>query len=274
MIDLHLHTSMSDGRNEPAALVRLCREAGVTVMSVTDHDTTAGWPEASAAAATHGIEFVPGVEITAVLDGHDVHVLGYFPAQRVPMIEEFLRDQRSDRLRRVREMVARLAASGIHVDLGPALQEAERNPTHTIGRPQVADAMIAAGHVANRDEAFARFLGPDAPAFVPRRGYSPPDVIELITASGGVASLAHPGLLDRDEMLPTLILAGLPAIEAFHSDHDPATAARYLRLAAASRLLVTGGSDFHGYGAWHEGTLGRIGLPPEEYARFRAALFG
>ncbi|HSL22168.1 MAG TPA: PHP domain-containing protein [Vicinamibacterales bacterium] len=274
MIDLHLHSSISDGRDEPAALAQLCREAGVTVMSVTDHDTTAGWADASAAAEALGIEFVPGVEITAVLDGHDVHVLGYFPTLRVPMLEEFLRDQRADRLRRVREMVAKLADTGVRVDLGPALREAERNPSHTIGRPQVADAMVAAGHVADRDEAFARYLGADAPAFVPRRGYSPADVVELITAAGGLASLAHPALLDRDEIIPSLILAGLPALEAFHSDHDPATARRYQRLAAASRLLVTGGSDFHGHGAWHEGTLGRIGLPPEDYARFRAALFG
>ena len=264
---------MSDGRDAPAALVRLCREAGITAMSVTDHDTTAAWADAAAEAAVQGIEFVPGVEITAVLDDRDVHVLGYFPALRAPLLEDFLREQRADRLRRVREIVRRLAALGIDVDLEPALLEAERSTGRTIGRPQIADALIAAGVVAGRDEAFARFLGHGCAAFVPRRGASPQDVVELITAAGGLASLAHPGLLERDEIILPLVLAGLPALEAYHSDHDPQTSARYRRLAAVSRMLVTGGSDFHGRETHREATLGRIGLPAEDYASFRERLF-
>ena len=239
-------------------------------MSVTDHDTTAAWEDAGNAAAEHGIEFVPGVEITAVLDGRDVHVLGYFPTLRVPMMEDFLREQRIDRLRRVRLILRRLVELGMAVDLEPALRDAERHPGRTVGRPQIADAMIAAGYVANRDEAFSRYLGHGCRAFVPRTGAKPHDVVELIGATGGLASLAHPGLLDHDEIILSLVLAGMPAIEAFHSDHDPETTARYRRLASASRLLVTGGSDFHGD---DRATLGRIGLPEEDYAAFRTRLF-
>ncbi len=265
---------MSDGWDEPAALVRLCRSAGLTVISLTDHDTTAGWEAAARAASTEGLEFIPGIEITAVLGECDVHVLGYFPSRGVPMLEDFLAGQRADRVRRVREMVARLAELGFPIDLGAVLRDVSSNPERTVGRPQIADAMIAKGYLASRDEAFEKFLGYGCPAFVERRGGTPEEVIELVIAVGGVPSLAHPGLLDRDEIIPRLVIAGLPAIEVFHSDHGPGTSARYRRLASASRLLATGGSDFHGVNAGHRNaTLGRITLPPDDYAAFRKRLF-
>jgi len=274
VIDLHLHTSVSDGALAPAALVRVCREAGLQVISVTDHDTTTGWAEAAAAASSMGLEFVPGVEITAVLDDHDVHLLGYFPTMRAPMLESFLDDQRRDRIRRVREMLDRLGALGLNLPHGSVLQDAEASPRRSIGRPQIADAMIAHGYVADRNEAFDKYLGQGRPAFVPRHGASPEEVIGLITAAGGLPSLAHPGLLDRDEIIPALILAGLIAIEAFHPDHDPDTVRRYHRMAARSRLIVTGGSDFHGVAGGHrESTLGRVQLPREDYDAFRERLF-
>lgn len=275
MIDLHLHSRASDGCDEPAALMHACRAAGLDVVSLTDHDTTAGWEAAAAAAEREGMEFIPGIEITAVLDGRDVHLLGYFPSRRVPMLEDFLAAQRADRVRRVRAMVGRLADLGFPLHLDAVLRGAAQDPQRTIGRPQIADAMVARGYVASRDEAFAKFLGYGCPAFVERRGATPAEVIEIITAAGGLPSLAHPGLLERDEIIPALVLAGLPAIEVFHVDHDVATAARYRRLATASRLLATGGSDFHGVTAGHhESTLGRIVLPREDYEAFRARLFG
>jgi predicted metal-dependent phosphoesterase TrpH len=242
-------------------------------MSVTDHDTTAGWAEAAEAASRAGIDFIAGIEITAVLDGADVHVLGYFPSRSVPLLEHFLGEQRADRFRRVREMAARLAALGMPLDLDETLRAIARTPGRTPGRPILADAMVAAGHVSTRDEAFARFLGRGRPAFVPRTGAAPQEVVESIVAAGGLPSLAHPGLLQRDEVILPLILAGLPAIEAYHPEHDAETTGRYRRLASASRLLVTGGSDFHGVEAGHhENSLGRVGLPPEDYDTFRARL--
>lgn len=274
MIDLHLHSRCSDGSDEPAALVRACRAAGLTIISLTDHDTTAGWDAAAAAAQAEGLEFIPGIEITAVLGDRDVHMLGYFPSRHVPLLEQFLATQRADRVRRVREIVDRLASMGFPVDLDAVLQHASSKPERTIGRPRIADAMIARGYVANRDEAFAKYLGYGCPAFVERRGATPEEVVELIIASGGLPSLAHPGLLDRDEIIPALVIAGLPAIEVFHTDHDADTSARYHRLATRSRLLVTGGSDFHGAAAGHHDVaLGRITLPRDDYDAFRARLF-
>jgi 3',5'-nucleoside bisphosphate phosphatase len=271
VIDLHLHTRVSDGLDTPGDLAARCAAAGLTVFSVTDHDTIGGWEEAAAAGSAVGLEFVPGVEITAVLDGQDVHVLGYFGSRRAPVLESFLDGQRADRIRRLREMIGRLASLGLPVDAEAVFGAADSR--RAVGRPQLADAMIAAGQVASRDEAFSRYLGYGCPAFVPRVGSTPEAVIELITAAGGVASLAHPALLDRDELIPGLILGGLSALEAYHPDHDPDTAARYHRLASKSGLLVTGGSDFHGVDSGHrESALGRITLPPAEFERLRTRL--
>jgi predicted metal-dependent phosphoesterase TrpH len=167
-----------------------------------------------------------------------------------------------------------LSTLGIELSLESILQDAETNPRRTIGRPQIADAMIAQGVVPNRNEAFERYLGQGCAAFVARQGATPEEVIGLITASGGLPSLAHPGLLDRDEMIPSMILAGLPAIEVFHSEHTVDTVERYRRMARRSRLLATGGSDFHGAEGGHrEPTLGRVTLPAEDYEAFRERLF-
>jgi predicted metal-dependent phosphoesterase TrpH len=274
VIDLHLHTNVSDGHLGPTALVHACAAVGLGVIAVTDHDTTAGWEEAARAARAAGIEFIPGVEITAVLDDTDVHVLGYFASARAPLLERFLADQRQDRMRRVREMVGRLGALGVDLSLESVLRDVAAEPVRTIGRPQIADAMIARGYVSDRNEAFDKYLAQGRPAFVARQGGTPDEVVGLITAAGGLPSLAHPGLLARDEILPSLILAGLPAIEVFHPEHDPETVQRYRRLAARSRMIVTGGSDFHGVEGGHrESMLGRVVLPQEDYDRFRERLF-
>lgn len=274
MIDLHLHSNLSDGRDTPAAVAGRCARAGIAVFSLTDHDTIAGWDEATAAADRLGLEFVPGVEITAVLDGMDVHILGYFPRPHAPMLDAFLEAQRADRVRRLEEMIARLAAMGRPLAREDVFQPAHAEPPRALGRPRIADAMIAAGYVASRDEAFEEYLGFGRPAFVPRSGSTPEDVIELIGAAGGIASLAHPGLLGRDDLLPMLILAGLPALEVFHSDHDAEAVGRYGRLARASRLVVTGGSDDHGEGSGHrDPSLGRVTLPQTFYAEFRERLW-
>ena len=272
MIDLHLHTTISDGFDAPANLVRGCAAAGITTLAVTDHDTTGAWADAGAAADALGLEFVPGIEITAVLDGRDVHMLGYFPTRRVPVLDEFLREQRADRVRRVRAMAERLAALGVPVSIDRALAATAENPDWTIGRPKIALAMIEAGYVADIGEAFDRYLGEGRPAFVPRSGATPAEVVELIASAGGIPSLAHPGLLERDEIIPSLILAGLPAVEVFHSDHDAETTARYLRMIERSGLLATGGSDYHGGGSGHHGALGRVVLPQDHYDKFRERL--
>jgi predicted metal-dependent phosphoesterase TrpH len=212
---------------------------------------------------------VPGIEISAVADGRDVHVLGYFIDTASSVLLTFLDRQRDDRLRRVRLMGERLAALGAPIDIAPILADAACG--RSVGRPQIATALAAAGHVRTRDEAFHRFLEFGGPAFIPREGASPEQVVAIIHAAGGVASLAHPGVARRDHIIPALAAAGLDALEVRHSDHDPATEARYREEARARGLLVSGGSDFHGATGHRIARLGIVTLPQADFDLLRAA---
>lgn len=246
MIDLHLHTTASDGRLTPTELVACVTAAGIDVFAVTDHDTTDGIDEAAAEATRHGAHLITGIEITAVDRGRDVHMLGYFFDRQHPELAQFLVTQRASRIQRIADMAARLDLLGMPVDVRPLLEDAQEQNSKSIGRPRLARAMIDAGYVATTREAFDRWLGQGRPAFVERVGPSPSGVIEIVHRARGLVSLAHPGRTRIDEQIPALRDAGLDALEAYHSDHDDSTARLYVRLAAQLGLLVTGGSDFHG----------------------------
>lgn len=267
MIDLHLHTTASDGTLSPSELVLEARAAGLSICSITDHDTTAGSEAAADVAREAGLEVIAGIEITAVADGRDVHMLGYFIDCTSPRLRGFLVRQREDRLRRVKDIGARLASLGAPVDVAPIAAEADRG--RSVGRPQIAAALLAAGHVATRNEAFDRFLGAGGPAFVPRHGSRPEEIIALIHDAGGIASLAHPGLTRRDDLLPALAAAGLDALEARHADHDPGMEAHYRARARDLGLAISGGSDFHGDSGHRAAVLGRVTLPAEDFAALR-----
>lgn len=270
MIDLHLHTTASDGTLTPTALVERAARAGLTVISVTDHDTVVGLPEARAAARAHAIRLIDGIEITAVEDARDVHMLAYFFDPDHRSLLEFLEGQRADRVRRVEEMTARLRDLGAPIDSTCLLGTTAREPGRSVGRPQVADALVAAGFAADRDDAFERWLGDECPAYVPRRGAAPADVIALVAAAGGIVSLAHPGLLRKDAIIPRLAGEGLAALEARHSDHDTADEQRYRAMAQALGLAVSGGSDYHGDTAHRSATIGEVTLAPEDLAALEA----
>jgi hypothetical protein len=244
------------------------RAAGLSILSITDHDTTAGTDAARGAARDAGIELVPGIEITAVEGGRDTHILGYFIDTASRTLQDFLAGQRADRVRRVAEMRDRLSALGCPIRVDAILEQARGG--RSVGRPQIASALVKAGHVRSRDEAFDRFLGVNAPAYVPRCGSPAAAVVRLIHEAGGIASLAHPGPNNRDHIIPALAAGGLDAIEAAHSDHDAATQARYRALAAELGLAVTGGSDFHSEHATHRtSTLGAVTLPATDFERLR-----
>ena len=268
MIDLHLHTTASDGLCDPAALVDLAWRAGIRTMSVTDHDTTAALAEAESAACASGIAFVPGIEITAVHDGRDVHVLGYFIDRDHAAFAAFLEQQRADRVRRVVAMADKLAAMGKPVNREVLL--APRPAGQSLGRPAVARALVKAGHSVDTRQAFDQLIGQGKPAFVARCGPCPADVIAIINRAGGLASLAHPGLLKRDDLIPDMIDAGLTAIEAFHSEHDAPTTQRYLAFAERHGILVSGGSDYHGEKERRRAAFGSVGLPSERFDRLKA----
>ncbi len=237
-------------------------------MSVTDHDTVAALPEVESSAAASGMSFVPGIEITAVHEGRDIHLLGYFIDRTDSSLAEFLDRQRADRIRRIRVMADKLADMGKPIDRETLL--ASRRPGRSLGRPMLAKALVKAGHVADTRQAFDQLIGEGKPAFIPRSGAGPADVIAMIDRAGGVASLAHPGLLKRDDLIPAMIQAGLTAVEAFHSDHDPATTAHYLTLAERHGILVSGGSDYHGENERRRAAFGTVGLPLERFERLAA----
>jgi predicted metal-dependent phosphoesterase TrpH len=246
LIDLHMHTTASDGRLSPVELVARAAAAGLTTISVTDHDTVAAIAEVTSAASASGMRVVPGIEVTAVDQGRDVHMLGYFFDPGNELLARFLVNQRALRVSRVREIAARLAALNMAVDVEALLMSAAARPGSSVGRPQLARELLRAGHVASVQEAFDLWLATGRPAFVPRSGPSPAEVVQTIHAAGGVASFAHPGVTRRDELVAPLAEQGLDAIEVYHSDHTVEDTAAYQRLAARLGILVSGGSDFHG----------------------------
>lgn len=274
MIDLHTHTTASDGRCTPEELVARAAAAGVRVLAVTDHDTVAGCTAAADACARSKIKFIPGIEVTAVVDGADVHVLGYFVQTHSPALRSFLAEQRQRRVDRVREMIGKLVQHGITLDPEAILAPALNDPTKAVGRPWIARALVERGDVPNIAEAFNRWLARGKPAFVPRVGASPEEVFERIHAADGLASLAHPVLMKRDEWLPRFAQSGLDALEVYHSDHDDFTTSHYLGIAKTLRLGVSGGSDYHADDAHGGGGPGRVSLPQKHYEgllRLRAA---
>lgn len=214
----------------PSELVRRARAAGLSIISITDHDTTAGSDAAMGVARETGVTLVPGIEVSAVAEGRDVHVLGYFIDSADAALGVFLARQKTDRVRRVVEMGERLASFGCPIDVAPIVAAAGCG--RSVGRPQIAEALVHKGYVGSRDEAFSRFLEFGGSAYVPRSGTSPDEVVAIIHAAGGVASLAHPGIRPVDHLLEPLANAGLDALEVAHSDHDVPTEARYRALAA------------------------------------------
>jgi 3',5'-nucleoside bisphosphate phosphatase len=272
-IDLHLHTTASDGRLPPSALVTLAAQVGLDVMSVTDHDTIAGLAEAREAAASRGIRLVDGIEMTAIDDGRDVHVLGYFFDPEDGTFNQFLRTQRLARVERVYEIARRLASLGCAIDVEALLRAVPGDSGRSVGRPAVADALVAAGHAVDRRDAFDRLLASGRPAFVPRRGPDVAEVVATIAAAGGIASLAHPGLMGVDERIPGYAAVGLSAIEVRHRDHNEDDEARYRSLAQQLGLAVSGGSDFHGEHDARDGSTsvpGEVTLAPSDFAILEA----
>lgn len=255
--DLHLHTRYSDGTYTPSELVAAAVAVGLSEISLTDHDTLDGWEEVGAIAAAAGIAFVPGTEITAELDGRELHILGYYVDAAHPELARELRQAQAIRRRRVREMVARLNAREIPLSVEAVLEAANCNAP---GRPHVARALVAAGFCASLDEAFERYLKKDRPGWVPKAKMSVARALSLIHAAGGVAVMAHPGLNHDDRMVSRLAEMGVDGIECRHPKHGPAATARYEEMARHHGLLVTGGSDCHGTSK-NRPTIGTVKIP-------------
>ena len=243
--------------------------AGIRVLAVTDHDTVAALQRVAERAAHHGLGCVPGIEITAVEDGRDVHVLGYGFDVGSSSLAEFLHHQRASRMSRVHAFGQRFGDLGMPIDVGPLLELANAPGGRSVGRGHVARLLVKAGHVASIDEAFTQWLSPGRPGFVPRQGAPVRAVVAQIEEAGGIASLAHPGLLHDDGLVERVLSDGLLAIEAYHTEHDEQATQRYVAWARRAGLAVSGGSDYHGEASNRERRLGGTTLPPSDYEALR-----
>jgi predicted metal-dependent phosphoesterase TrpH len=264
VIDLHLHTTASDGTLDPGALITRAHGLGVRTLSVTDHDTMSGIPAAAEAASALGLEFLPGIEITAVMGKRDVHLLAYFLDQQPSGLESFLVSQLKNRVDRARQMAARLDTLGVPIEI-ESIVDGATETGRAIARPLIARALVDAGHARTEKEAFDRWIGDGGPGYVPREGSTPANVVRLVSRAGGVTSLAHPGLLSRDSLIPSLSKAGLAALEVYHPAHNGSTRSHYAKMAERLDLALTGGSDFHGDGHHRASSFGTVGLPRESF---------
>ena len=243
-VDLHAHTTASDGTLTPRELVRLAVRHGVRVLAVTDHDSTGGVREAmDEASGLPSLEVVPGLEINCDVPGAEIHVLGYCRDWEAEWFQEFLGAQREERRRRVYRIAARLAELGMPIDPDDVFALVKEG---SAGRPHVAQVMVNRGYVKSVREAFERYLSRNGPANVPRKRLTPVEAVRIIRRARGVPVLAHPGLANRDELIPELVEAGLAGIEAFYPEHSTGQITAYRELAAKLGLVATGGSDFHG----------------------------
>ncbi len=261
MIDLHTHTTASDGRLRPRELVQAAARAGLTVLGVTDHDTADGLDEALAEGAACGVRVVPGVELSAHADGADVHILGYFIDPREAGLSGLLADLRRSRHDRVHRMVAALQAGGVRIEAEAVFAEAGEG---TVSRAHVARVLLQRGVVPTMSRAFERWLGRHAPAYVPSNDLVPAEAVRRIRAAGGVPVLAHPVLLPDDAFIPGLVRDGIEGLEAFCREARPSEVERYVRMAKDFGLLVTGGSDYHGETRFG-GVLGEVDCPAEAF---------
>jgi predicted metal-dependent phosphoesterase TrpH len=271
-IDLHTHTRYSDGTFTPTESVELAVERGLTALSISDHDSTEGLPEAFEAARGIGLEVVPGVEFSTIHDHGGVHMLTYWADVANEHFQAELRRLREDRYRRGERMVRKLQ------DLGyPILFERVREIASgkNIGRPHIAQALVEAGVVAEIKDAFSdQLIGSGGRAYVEKHALHPIDALSLMKRAGGLAVLAHPvhwrdGLPVPDELIEDLVEAGLDGIEASHPDHDPETEARYREMAKRYEIVATGSSDCHGT-RYDPIRMGSVTTDPEEFARLKA----
>lgn len=258
-IDLHSHTTASDGALSPTHLVKKAHSVGLTALAITDHDTVEGLEEARAEAVRVGMRIVSGVEFGIEVGGTEVHMLGYLFDDKDPVLLEKLSVLQDGRRNRGKKMVGKLRDLGINITWA---QVAEIAGDGSIGRPHVAQALIERGYATTIDEAFKKYISRGRPAFVERAQLALEECIDLVHQAGGVAVLAHPTFVkDVEHVLPRLVSAGLDGIETYYGRYTDETIAAIEKLARKHNLITTGGSDFHGLDALSHAELGSVDVP-------------
>lgn len=268
LADLHLHTRFSDGTYSPEELVSQAQRHELSAVALTDHDTVEGCAPTAALCQAAGIDFIPGTELTAEHDGNEIHILGYLMDTANPRLLSEIAKFQAVRQQRVREIVSRLNHLRVPLEAETVFALADcRSP----GRPHVARALVRAGLSHDVDEAFERFLKKDRPAYVPKFKISVAQAVAVLHHAGGLAVMAHPGLTRADSIIPAIVEAGLDGIECFHPKHSVAASKRYLELAERFHLVVTGGSDCHGWSK-DQPVIGTVTIPCERVVQLRARL--
>ena len=267
-IDLHTHTTYSDGTDNPSELINKALAAGITIIGLTDHDSISGWQEATNALRP-GISLVPGAEISCqTLDGISVHILGLLFDSSNSELMNTLKKTRENRHSRMEKIIARINEAGIEITMNDVL--AQLSDGATLGRPHLADALVKKGVVASRDEAFTQMLHNNSKYYVSHYSPTPETAIALIKAAGGVSVIAHPMASHRGrtislETFGSLIDSGLDGIEVDHRDHSPAEKIELISLASGSNLVMTGASDYHGNGKLN--SLAEYTTNPEQWEK-------
>lgn len=263
-VDLHLHSTASDGQFSPSDLVAMALERNLLAIAITDHDTTEGIDEALDAAKGTGLEVIPGVEISNDVPHEEVHLLGYYIDHHDPALEKKLYAFREARLRRAKEMLAKLATLGFPLPWEMVAKSAGRG---SVGRPHIAQAMLEMGYIASTDEAFALYIGHNGPAYVERYKLSPSEAVSMIKKARGLPVLAHP--LKVTHFLPSLVEQGLVGLEVYYTGYSAEDIRKLTGLARKFGLIPTGGSDFHGPGVLDTVEIGGVWVPVESVKRLR-----
>lgn len=268
MIDLHSHTTASDGQHPPHEQVAMASKAGVKVLAVTDHDTVAGLEAAAEACRHHGVELIAGIEVSCVLQRREVHVLGHFVDPTNAALLAYARRLVDEREQRMEKMVDRLASQGIPVTVAAVQAIAGDAP---LTRPHLARALVELRVCTSLKEAFDRFLGDGRLAWVPKAELSVEAAVQLIHGAGGTATIAHPGSsrVNRYE-LEGMAKSGLDGIESVHGDHPPSQRELFERWAGELSLCCTAGSDFHGVKIARDRLFGTVSMKEEQLAKLRA----
>jgi predicted metal-dependent phosphoesterase TrpH len=269
-LDLHLHSTVSDGRLSPSELVRFAHSHGVTTMALSDHDSTDGVDIAQQVGGSLGVRVIPSIELSTDLPGASIHILGLFLDHTQPEFQTTVRGFRETRLTRAEQMVEALSRIGAPIKLDRVFEIAGEG---SVGRPHVAQALLEAGHIQTIDEAFDRFIGRGGPAYFEGFRLEPAEGIRLIHSVGGFASWAHPNELDGQdwrEFLPAVVGAGIDGLEVYYSkDYGPDVPAAMLEACATHDLIPTVGSDYHGFGTLQV-PPGSVASPPDLLERLEA----
>jgi predicted metal-dependent phosphoesterase TrpH len=244
LADLHIHTTSSDGTYSPSEIVVYAKKKSLSAVGITDHDTVKGIREAEEYGKVIGVEVVPGIEINTDYKHTEVHILGYYIDYTDSTFLAILEHLRNMRFQRIEKMFIKLVKHGLKLSFDDVVGD---EPIETIGRPHLAAAIIRAGYADSIGEAFSKYLVQSTPGWVKRYEFSPFDAVKAIRDVKGIPVLAHPALVKDDTLIKELVQFGLMGIEAFHNEHTPETTEHYCRLANDMGLVITGGSDFHGY---------------------------